>query len=680
MGVRQIGQVVLAAAAPLLTGLLLATPAALGATVSTDCAGLQGAINTASSHTNHGEGEVIVLHGLCNATDLKLKTGVTIPGESNVTIEGEAGTVSGFDGNGVEQPLLRSASFEAAGTLTIRNLTFQHANVTTGAGSAVQLDVTHVTLAADSFIENTLHGFGGGAAQVFVTAPGGKPVCQTTPDPAGATVVNDVFRANKVIGTSQASGGALVIAQICEYPESILEGNLFEANTVEQNGSGEAFGGAFTFEPGGEKPTPLIQRSNVFDSNQIISTSTTSDFGGGGEWTEGASLISVGDRFSRNTIPGAGSAKWSWGGGLGILNSSCESLSGGITASTVEDAVVTGNSIGAGSGDLGGAGIYVGCGPVPANPNHLTVRDSTVTENSVPAGGSAGIDGNPGDQLNLLNSIVADSGGPEIEGFNGPGGALSVSYSDVCTAGLSTPLAGTGNICADPKLANGGNPASVDVHETGTFPGQAGASPTIDAGSVAQVQPSLVSDFYGQPRTRTGIAPQTCSGPGVPPRFVDMGAGQHTPGLEAVPAIGIVCPKILKHSEFKFPTIAGRRNGVLILTFKGLSSGKLSALASFKVKRTIVKHKGGKKQVLHKTETVVYGRASVTVRAPATSKPLKGATVQITLKPTKRGLALLRRRRRMRVTLKVIYSQTGLLATAETKSIFVRYAPPRHHR
>ena len=488
-------------------------------------------------------------------------------------------------------------------------------------------------------------------------------------------MTNSRFIGNKAIGTGYGAGAAIAVSQICQYPGSVLEGNVFEGNTVEQSGTGEVEGGALSFEPGGQQPTPLFQRGNVFDSNHIVSASTTSDFGGGGEWAEGASLTSIGERFSRNTLPGAGPGKWSWGGGLGILNNSCETT-GAITESTIEDAVVTGNSIGAGGGDLGGAGIYVGCSPVPGNPNHLTVRDSTVTENSVPAGGSAGIDGNPGDQLRLFNSIVADAGGTEVDGFNGTGGALTASFSDVCAAGLAAPLPGLGDICADPKLANSGNPGSVDVHETGTFPGTA-SSPTLDAGSIALVEPTLLSDFYGLARTRTGIAAPSCS-PVAAPRYVDMGATQHVAAPEAVPAIAIVCPKPVTRSEFKFPALTTLRGGLLLLTFKGLGTGKVSVLATFPLTRTIITHKGGRKQTRHRTEMVPFGRASVTYTAG--SAPLKAIPLLVKLKPTKRGLAILRRRHRLRLTLTVTYTQSGLPASTERKSFLVRYLRPKHHR
>jgi hypothetical protein len=647
--------------------LALVAPAAQAGILPTDCKELTSKIATAAADPNHGEGDVIVLNGMCDASNLKSSVGVSVPGESNFSIEGAPGTTSGFDGAGVTAPLLHSAGFETVGTITLRNLTFQHANVAAGAGSAIRMQIAHLTLANDSFIENTLHGFGGGAVNVFITAPGGKPVCQASPTPAGATVTNSVFRANKVIATNQGAGGALVIAQICENPETILEGNVFEGNAIEQSGSGEALGGAFTFEPGGETPTSLVQRGNVFDSNHIVSTSTTSNFGGGGEWTEGASLISVGDRFSRNTIAGAGSPKWSWGGGLGIINSSCEPTA--ATESALTNAVVAGNSIGAGSGELGGAGLYVGCSPVPTHPNHLSLFDSTVTQNTVPAGGVAGIDGNPGDQLRIINSIVAaDPGGDEIGGFNGAGGALSAAFSDVCGAGGASPLGGEGNICANPRLANDGNPASFDVAETAS-------SPTIEAGSNALVPGGLTSDFFGNPRVSAAISRPVCnSSPALGPAIVDMGAAEFT-GTIARPS-GVTCPPLVlvrKRSVFTFPSVAVRPKGVLALSFKKLAAGKVAVTGTFKLTRTVTAKVKGRRNRVKRTRTITYGHTTYTTRTT------KNAVVY--LKPTKQALALLRSHRRLRVTLAVTFTATGELASTQRKTIAVKYKRPpvKHH-
>ncbi len=646
--------------------LAIGAPAAGAETLTTGCTGLQGAINTTSGHAAHGAGDVVVLNEMCNAALLKTKTGVTVPAESNITIEGAPGTTSGFDGAGVEKPMLRSASSEAVGSLTIRNLTFQHANVTASSGAALQLLVSHLTLAGDTFQENTLHGSIGGAVQAFVSEPTSKPPCPAAAAPPGVRVTSSVFRANKVIGVTQAYAGALDIGQICVFPESVLEGNTFEGNTVELTGNGEALGGAVSFEPGGGTPAALIQRGNVFDSNRIVSASATSNFGGGGEWTEGASVASVGDRFSRNSIPGAGPSRWSWGGGIGILNSSC-ALSG-MTESTLEDGVVTGNSIAAGSGALGGAGIYVGCSPATTHPNSLLLRDSTVTENSAPASGVAGIAGNPGDSLSLLNSIVAgDVGGAETGGFNGAGGSLASAFSDVCAAGGLSPLPGEGNLCVAPHLANEGNPASVDVRETE-------ASPTLDAGANGLVPAGLTTDYFGGPRIFDAIERPGCEAVLPNPPQVDMGAHEYTGTVLRGPAPPCV-PMILPHSKFTFPALHVGRGGTIRLSFKALAAGKLVIVATARTRRTIVTHRGGKKHTTHKSETVPYAHATLT--SSATGAPLKAGALAVTLKPGRRALSLLRRKHTLRVTLKITFTQPGLLPTAQTKSIFVRYSPPR---
>jgi hypothetical protein len=267
----------------------------------------------------------------------------------------------------------------------------------------------------------------------------------------------------------------------------------------------------------------------VFDSNSILATvPAEGNYGGGGEWLEDASLLSVGDRFSRNTIAGTNAgtisaleSAWSWGAGLGVDNFDLACIATALPESTLEDVVVTGNAIGPGyKVALGGGGVYVSC-------SHLRVLDSTFTLNMAPNG--AGIEGEPNnDQLELVNSIVAeDSGGNEIAGFNEPkaGGSLTATFSDVCSyAGSSEPLSGAGNICANPLLADNGDPVSFDVHETAS-------SPTIDAGSNALVPSGLTTDFFGTTRILPGQAACTDELPAI----VDMGAAEFQPAQPSCP-------------------------------------------------------------------------------------------------------------------------------------------------
>ncbi len=487
-----------------------------------ECSNLQMAINEVAGATQHGEGDVIVLNGMCDAANLASPTGVTLPAGSSFSIEGKSGTTSGFDGTDVTGPLLGNVPSTEAGAMTLGHLTFQHAkNV-----SALSIRASRVTLSDDSFLENEEQG--GSEHAAFVDVGQSPANCPPPTGPAAITVTDSTFLRNKlVLGSGRGGGGAAWLEDTCEPSRNVLEGNIFEGNTLEAAGTAgevEVTGGGLQFVGAKKQPTPVSQSGNVFDSNGIVAKeSAEGNYGGGGEWLQDASLSSVGDRFSRNMIAGTSSheeSAWSWGAGLGIDNFDLD-CSAALPESTLEDVVVTGNAIGPGYTEaLGGGGIYVGC-------THLRVLDSTFTLNTAPAG--AGIEGESNDQLELANSIVAeDSGGNEIAGFNKPaaGGSLIATYSDVCSyAGSSEPVPGTGNICANPLLADNGEPVSFDVHETAS-------SPTIDAGSNALVPDGLTTDFYGTPRILAGYASCSQSFPAV----VDMGAAELQPAQPSCPA------------------------------------------------------------------------------------------------------------------------------------------------
>jgi hypothetical protein len=343
------------------------------------------------------------------------------------------------------------------------------------------------------------------------------------------------------------------------------------------------------------------------------------------------------------------------------------------TENVLENAVVAGNAIGAGSGgELAGAGLYVGCSPSPTHPNHLALVNSTVTENTSPAGGVAGLAGNPGDQLALANSIVAgDVGGAELGGFGGPGGSLSAVFSDVCASGASTPLAGEGNLCASPRLADEGNPASFDVHETAE-------SPTIDAGRNALVPGGLLTDVFGNARVLPGHAflppctPGAVIGLTYGPTVVDMGASEFGP--LALASFAIQCPSAQpKTSSFAFPSVIQSVNGLLTLVFKTLAAGHVTVKATYKRTRAVFRKVKGHRRRVRTTKTLTYGTASYTASSTK--------SVKLKLKPTAQALKLLARVKRLKVLVTITYTQTGLLPAVQSQTITVRYkAPPRHKR
>jgi hypothetical protein len=600
------GRALFAALAVLPLGLGFATGVASAETFPANCSTLQAQITVASGGANHGEGQVVVLDGLCSV-------GVMIPTESNITIEGAAGTTSGFDGAGASGAFISSGS---VGAVTLADLTFENAKSTTA--PAVKLFAQRAILRDDVFKEDTLEGGHGAGADIETSS------CVTPPSVPVVSVTGSSFTGEKLTQTGLGGGGgALYIGNGCIGSTTVLDGNSFEGDTLEGPSTAELVGGALEFAGVGGGTFPVSQEHNVFDSNRILTSAGGGNRGGGGEWLQGASLTSVADRFSRNAIPGTTGAQWSWGGGLGIINTSCNSKV--VTESVLEDDVIAGNSIGAGSpADLGGAGMYVGCPPEPGYPNHLRLRDSTVTENTVAGtGGVAGIDGHSSDQLAIENSIVAlNNNGPEIGGFNGEVGSLTSVFSDVCDEAGTAPLPGEGNICANPLLADNGNPYSSDVHETA-------ASPTIDAGSNALVPGGLTTDAFGTTRILPGRAGCTGSLPAV----VDIGAAEFQPGVPSCPPPTPKPPPGLTH----FVRLKTNATGAA-LTLSCTSTDGLGCSGMIFITTDELLH--GKKIVGVSLE----GHTKVSVRLAQTSFSLAaGSTATFQVKLNATGLKLLRR-------------------------------------
>jgi hypothetical protein len=217
-------------------------------------------------------------------------------------------------------------------------------------------------------------------------------------------------------------------------------------------------------------------------------------------------LNSTGDVFTGNSLQAPPSGKDSEGSGLSIENNACN-ISGSLTLDHVlTNVVIAGNSItdgGAASQEHGA--LYVGCS-AGVNGNSLTINDSTISGNAG-GGDTAGIWGDPSDTLTLRNSIdTGNRDGVDLTGFAGNGGSVTATNTDLCEG--SSPPTGTGNICADPKLADA---ATGDVHET--YP-----SPTIDAGSNPLVPGGTTKDVYGNPRIQAKLQGHTAT--------VDIGAAE----------------------------------------------------------------------------------------------------------------------------------------------------------
>lgn len=636
-------------------GTLCALPAGAGAEVrEVGCAELKGALEAVGT-----EPQTIVLNGMCTEADLgELAVG---PGHSgtNLTLRGAPGTVSGIDGTGKGAELFNAAG---ASTIALEDLTFENGPD----WSAVHLHAGRVTIARDRFLDNAGSSGGWGAGLYVMTSgagcpsPGGEPAIR---------VVSSTFRGNTLSRSGEvetAMGGGAYLADLCSGAGVAIEGSTFEANTVrnEDNATGGSAngGGLFVGAPGPAPPS-LTQAGNVFAGNRVEGGPAPelerASFGGGGEWVEGMSLTSVRDRFSSNTVIGNTGEPPSGGAGLGLAGSGeVQTFPCGHEApatASLEDDVLAGNVISGGTASgAAGAAIKLGCRE--GEGDRLTLIDSTVTANTSPAGGVAGIWGQPGASLTIANSIVeGDTGGTELGGFTA---APNVSSSDLCLPGSEGAAAGAGNICADPRLA--GPPA--DVHETSL-------SPTRERGSNALVPAGLTTDYYGAPRIAGGTLQATClegivnlAGP-----VVDIGAAEQPEAL--VRPLKVVCP-LFRRSAFAFPSVSVRPGGVLLLTFHDLTRGTLVARAGIHLVKTATVTVHGKRRRVRKRVAVAYGEAK---RLGTLGSPLRLRVV-----PKPRAAKALRHARRLQVSLSVTYAASRLFPATQSRALRVRWiAPPR---
>lgn len=517
-----------------IAGTLIAASPAAAVTV-TDCANLQTALNTESEST------VTLAEGLtCTG-------GWSLPTNRAITLEG-AGSGATLRGDG-ESRILSGFSHGAA---VIRNLTFENGS-TTGAGGAIYASgFAPITIADSTFTDNSARDAGGAvriddqilslartaertaqgeeADQVTITGntfgAAGEGDANQSDSNGGAlavyvsgpvTLADNTFRGNT--GTFYGGGADVTFcgtATVTDntFADNVVEGRQLEGRQAAGVFGGTALGGGLSIEgaqcsfeqpptlsalEAPPVPNAIEQSGNVFRAN-AVRTGIEGNGGGAGQFTSFAEVSSTDDTFHANRMS---SGTLGSGGGLLIREAS-----GGAVLRNV---VVTANTMSAGRG---GGIAYSGFGTT------LSIIHGTIAGNAVGEGEGAAIHGNRGSALTVDNSIVhGNTGGQEISGFESSqddrtaAGAdvsgVDVAFSDACGAG-GQPLAGEGNICADPKLAG---VAGGDVHQTAV-------SPTLDRASLTR-SGGLTTDFDGQSR----FADFDRSGTAQP----DMGADEALP-------------------------------------------------------------------------------------------------------------------------------------------------------
>ncbi len=536
----------LLAAAAALCWLGAGAGAASAASETVNCAGLQAALNQAQN------GNIITLDQLCTSSNSAGH--FSIPNSSAVSfmLTGKGGSGAGFDGTGVSQSLLSSGFSSNLVTIVITNLTFRNDTAGTApyGGGAIFLNGRYnLILGHDTFTNNGSSSLnGGGAIVLFDSASSGS-----------ISIAHSAFSGN----TAALSGGAVEIEESPPANNQIpiaLSYDTFATNTLQGGSSSNGLlGGAVAILNENNGQSTVTQTGNRFSGNSIAGG--TADANGGAEGMFGMNLHSTGDVFTGNSLRAAPSGFNSEGAALSIENNNCNNNSSLVLQHALTNAVIAGNSItdGGAAGSAHGA-LYLGCSE-GVGGNNLTVNNSTVSGNTG-GGGTAGIWGDPTDQLTLNNSIVdGDSDGVELTGFAGIGGSVTATFTDLCNG--ASPFTGTGNICASPALVNA---TAGNVRETYS-------SPTIDTGSNSLVPGGVTKDVFGLARIQAKLK-------GATP-VVDMGAAEFpTVGAPLVtittPASGAVF-KVGQavHSSFKCAEAAGGPGVASCKDGNGRSSGAL---------------------------------------------------------------------------------------------------------
>jgi hypothetical protein len=632
---------------------LLAAQPAAASTVETDCANLAATLTAATP------GETIVLSGLCTDPNANF----VLPKTAELTIEGAASGVNGFDGTGAGGAALTSPA-EGVDGLTLRNLTFENYEGSGGAFIESTKTATHpFAFIHDTFLHNTTSDHGGGL-HMTIEEPAGT--CAFSGAGPPVTLADSSFSENTA--TFQAGGGAYIDLECHAGSISAsVTGNVFTNNRVVSNDERLQGGGLFVGLGHAiiAVPFSLTQQNNRFEGNVIENTAAEGlRVEGGGEFTDGGAVSSLDDRFIGNRIDGAkSSTRASEGGGFASLDPGECTTTPGAT-STATNLVAVGNTIGppSGTGAGGeGAGVYVGCAP-GGGGYHLTLVNSTISGNTATgAGASAGLDGETNDTAVLENTIVAGNLlGSDLGGFGASDGEnVSATFSDLCAIGSATlPFAGAGNICASPALANA---PGGDAHETA-------ASPTIDAGSNGLIG-AVAVDVFGVPRIlagRTGDAPT-----------VDIGAAE-SPAAPPLPFAGVGLKTFSPQptGTAKASRVRVFPGGVTVtITCSGPPGQTCSGAVTLKTVETL----RGARVVAVASAAPRRHKRTVTVGTASYNALKAGRSVTLRLKLNAKGRALLRRFHRLPVRAAVTQRTASGTATISTARLRIPSPRASHH-
>src|SRR5437588_12710386 len=221
MGVARGGRVVATIALAVVIQLAPCVADAGAASVTTDCAGLQAALDQAQN------GDTITLNQLCTISNSGGSSGVfllsnAVNDSRSYTLAGQAGSGAGFDGTGAGGRMLSAIGASSSpATLTLRNLVFENGTQPSTGGALAFQGEYSLALDRDTFTNNQ-----------SPLGPGGALDLESTDPSATVVLTNDTFASNRAPSGGPGLGGAVNIMIFGASATVTLDADTFTSNSA----------------------------------------------------------------------------------------------------------------------------------------------------------------------------------------------------------------------------------------------------------------------------------------------------------------------------------------------------------------------------------------------------------------------------------------------------------------
>jgi hypothetical protein len=600
---------------------------------------LRAAISDANSDANPPT-RIIFAPGVTGAIDLLSPLAIT----RSVTIDGPGASTLEFDGNGGQVQILTVSS---PSTVSITGVEFAFGGASSNGGAIASAGT--LTLSNDVFAHNHAGGDPGAT-----TSQGGAIANAGTLSVSDSTFVDNAAGGAGATGdlTGAGLGGAIYNASSASLTvtSSTFTGNSAGGPGGSGTASGEGAGGAIATGP----DSFLTLTNSTLTANTAGGSSGGAAFSGDGEGGAlaagpGATATLASDTIDANTVGSAAG-----GLGAGLANEGAMSITGTIVAGNTGGA---GNCSNQGTlsahASLEGPAGQTSCG---FDLRSADPRLGALTMNGGPTETQALATGSP-----AIGAVTGEADCPATDqrGARRPtGGCDAGAYENAPPAADSSGASGVNATAA--TLA--GIVSNPDVR-AGTVWFQYGTTAGYGIGTAVQVLPAHSSPTtYGAPLG--GLAPGTTYHFRLVAQDPDGTLYGPDQQFTTAPASSPTPPSPSPSNQFTVGNVIVHSNGTLALPVRTPGAGRITGIATFAVRQTVIAHKRGKRVVRHVTTTLTYG--------VATANSTGNGTFKLVIELSARAAQELTRLGGRQVTIAVTFAPNGGSARHKTKTVTVK--------